>query len=76
VGQANEVFADRRVTVKDMAAWFGVGPARPGQRAKPILQAFGAEPDVYPYGLSSLSSPDHLTSATRAKIIAVRDSLG
>jgi hypothetical protein len=44
----------------------------PAQRAKPYLQALDADPSGFAHGLSALGSPDHLTAATRAQIIAVR----
>ncbi len=75
-GKANDAFTDTGLAVEDLAGWFGVAPASPAQRARPILQALGVDPDGYAHGSSALGSPDHLTAATRAEIIAVRDRLG
>ncbi|RBY78961.1 hypothetical protein DQ238_11330 [Geodermatophilus sp. TF02-6] len=75
VAKANGVFSDSGLAVKDLAGWFGVGATTPAQRAKPILQALGVDPSDFAYGLSPLGSPDHLTAATRAEVIAARDRL-
>ncbi|WP_100497726.1 DUF6398 domain-containing protein [Geodermatophilus chilensis] len=76
VVKANDAFSDTGLAVKDLARWFGVGPTTPAQRAKPILLALGVDPSGFAYGFSPLGSPDYLTAATRAEVIAARDRLG
>ncbi len=75
VGKANMLFDPRaatHMTVKDMAAWFGLAGGSFSQRSEPFLRAIGVEPGDR-YGAMDLGSPDYLTAARRAAIIADRD---
>src|SRR5262249_47803977 len=75
IGKANHLFdsdiGGRRVLVKDLLAHFGIHQGGLSRRAEPMLRALGVDP--YQYGAIDLGSPDYLTSARRARIIALRD---
>ena len=47
----------------------------PSQRGKAMLKAIGVDPTDLGYSGLDLGSPDYLTAARRARIIAERDSL-
>ena len=55
--------------------WFGVSMNTPSQRGKAMLAAIGVDPTDLAYSGLDLGSPDCLTAARRARIIAERDSL-
>jgi hypothetical protein len=71
---ANHLFRDRRLAVKQLTAWFGTAGS-PAQPAKALLAAIGVGPEGYAYGDGHLRSPDYLTGAHRAGMVAARDRL-
>lgn len=76
VGKANKLFDEpqsraRQLQVKDLIDHFGISQGGVSQRSEPLLRAVGVDPRQY--GAMDLGSPDYLTSARRAKIVALRD---
>ena len=75
IGKANTLFepgaGERGLLVKDLLAHFGIRQGNFAQRSAPMLRAIGADP--HQYGTIDLGSPRYLTSARRARIIALRD---
>ena len=74
VATANHLFRDRRLAVKQLTAWFGIGGS-PSAPAKALLQAIDVDPEGYAYGDGHLGSPDYLTGTHRARMVATRDRL-
>ncbi len=75
IGKANALFDPRSVPhlqVKTLGAHFGLAQSTFSQRSAPFLRAVGVNPDEQ-YGRLDLGSPDYLTSARRARLIADRD---
>lgn len=75
VGRANDLLGvgGAPLTVKEMLEFFGLS-ASPAQRAGTMLKALGLPPRRFSFDIG-LGDPAYLTSATRARIIAERDSL-
>lgn len=73
VAKANDVFDEGGLTVKRLLEWFGVSQNTPSQRGRTLLTAIGVQPADYIYGPLDLGSPEYLTAARRARIIADRD---
>ncbi|MGH3906690.1 MAG: DUF6398 domain-containing protein [Pseudonocardiaceae bacterium] len=75
IGKANKLFdpygGELRLQVKDLVGHFGIAQGGVSQRSEPLLRAIGVDP--HQYGAMDLGSPDYLTSARRAQIIAFRD---
>ncbi|UOY01864.1 DUF6398 domain-containing protein [Blastococcus sp. PRF04-17] len=74
VATANHLFRSRRLAVKQLTSCIG-GTGSPASHAKALLQAIGVDPDGYAYGDGHLGSPDYLTGAHRAGMVADRDRL-
>ena len=72
VGKANGTFESRRLSVKELLAYFGVSANTPTQRGRPMLTALGGE--LLPWGEVVLGSPDYLTSTRRRELVRMRDS--
>ncbi len=74
IGKANMLFdpdiGGRKMLVKDLAEYFGVGQSGISQRSVPLLRAIGVSPQ---YNTVDLGSTEYLTSARRARIIERRD---
>jgi uncharacterized protein DUF6398 len=73
--KANDMFEGGGLAVKDLMGWFGVSANTPSQRGKAMLKAIGVDPGDLAYSGLDLGSPDYLTGARRARIIAARDRL-
>jgi hypothetical protein len=71
--KANDVFDTGGLTVKQLLDWFGVSANTPSQRGRTLLEVLGVGAADYAYGPLDLGSPEYLTSARRARIIAARD---
>ncbi|MGH3568610.1 MAG: DUF6398 domain-containing protein [Pseudonocardia sp.] len=71
IGKANSLFDTGGLRVKDLARQFDIGQSSVSQRSEPLLRAVGVSPQ---YGTMNLGSPDYLSSARRAQIIARRDN--
>ena len=71
--KANDVFDEGGLTVKQLLNWFGVSANTPSQRGRTLLEVLGVRAADYAYGPLDLGSPEFLTSAHRARIIAARD---
>jgi hypothetical protein len=75
VATANHLFRDRRLAVKELTSWFGLPGGSPSSQAKALLKAIGVDAEGYSYGDGHLGSPDYLTGAHRAGMVAARDRL-
>jgi hypothetical protein len=53
--------------------WFGVSSNTPSQRGKALLKAIGVDAADHTSIRLDLGSPDYLTAARRASVIAQRD---
>lgn len=74
IATANHLFRERRLAVKQLTSWFGLS-ASPSSQAKALLKAIGVDADGFAFGDGHLASPDYLTGAHRAGMVAARDRL-